>query len=266
VSYANAPAAMPNQNARKTLQRSEARDPILPGQSGSHLNLASSGFLPHGGRMKRIALAALTLSLCSCQTAPESTSNKDYAALAAAEVARHTISNDNVYGFEPEGQYSQTLPLLDTRKESVGTVYRLADQKNAYDWVDVTVDETGTIIRLQFFKRAHTNVGWQNFLDQAYMELKTKYKAVQRNGDRDTTELTVYVAGNEAEWKQRYIQYLQLMDEPNNLGAQNCWILHPHLNLIHAVIKRQSDGATLSIDYQTKKYAEALKRQAPPAK
>jgi len=79
--------------------------------------------------------------------------DKDYAALAAAEVARHTISNDNVYGFEPEGQYSQTLPLLDTRKESVGTVYRLADQKNAYDWVDVTVDETGTIIRLQFFKR-----------------------------------------------------------------------------------------------------------------
>jgi len=52
------------------------------------------------------------------------------------------------------------------------------------------------------------------------MELKTKYKAVQRNGDRDTTELTVYVAGNEAEWKQRYIQYLQLMDEPNNLGPR----------------------------------------------
>jgi hypothetical protein len=216
--------------------------------------------------MKRIALAALTLSLCSCQTTPGSTANKDYAALAAAEVARHTITDDDVYGFVPEGPYSETSPALETRQTPLGTVHRLADKKAGYDWVDVTVDGTGVIIRLQFFKKAHTSLGWQNFVDQAYLELKTKYKAMHRAADRDTTELTVYVAADEAEWKKYYIQYLQLMDEPNTLGAQNCWIMHPHLSLIQAVIKRLDGGATLTIDYQTKRYAEALKSPAPRAK
>jgi hypothetical protein len=89
---------------------------------------------------------------------------------------------------------------------------------------------------------------------------------VQRLGDLDTADLTVYVAGDEAEWKQHYIQYLQLMDEPNNLGAQSCWILHPHLSLIKAVIKKQGAGALLVIDYQTKKYAAAQPATAGSAK
>ena len=87
---------------------------------------------------------------------------------------------------------------------------------------------------------------------------------MQRIGDRDTAELTVYVAGDPAEWKQHYVEYLQLMDEPNNLGAQNCWILQPHLSLIQATIRRQGAGASLVIDFQTKKYAAAMKAKAAP--
>jgi hypothetical protein len=55
------------------------------------------------------------------------------------------------------------------------------------------------------------------------------------------------------------------MDEPNNLGAQSCWILQPHLHQIQALIKKDGAGASVTVDYQTKKYADAL-RDRPPAK
>jgi len=71
------------------------------------------------------------------------------------------------------------------------------------------------------------------------------------------------VANDEAEWKKHYIEYLRLMDEPNTLGAQSCWILQPHLRQIQATIKKEGAGASVVVDYQTKKYAEALKDRPP---
>jgi hypothetical protein len=89
---------------------------------------------------------------------------------------------------------------------------------------------------------------------------------VQRSGDFDTVDLTVYVASDEAEWKKHYIDYLQLMDEPNNLGAQNCWILQPHLNRVLATVKTAGQRATMVIDFQTKAYASAKEKRLPQAK
>gem|GEM_PF-1938451 len=213
--------------------------------------------------MKRITLAALVLSLCSCQTtSPYSPLVRDYAALAAADMSKYTIADNHVYGFEPEGRLDPSLPIQESRKDGNWTVYTVPDRKYGFDRVEVTVDASGTIVRLQFFKTSHTAIGWREFFDNTYQSLKSEYRALQRLGDLDTAELTVYVAGDEADWKQHYIQYLQLMDEPNNLGAQSCWILHPHLSLIQAVIKKQGVGALLVIDYQTKKYAAAQQASA----
>jgi hypothetical protein len=212
--------------------------------------------------MKRIVFPAVLLCLCSCQTVPDSTATKDYAALAGPEVSRYTITDNNVDGFEPEGRFDPSLPIRETSKDGAWTVHTVAPKRSGFDRAEVTVDEAGTIIRLRFFKASRTALGWKDSYDSTYQELKSKYKAVQRIGDKDMAELTVYVAADEAEWKQHYIQYLQLMDEPNNLGAQNCWILHPHLSLIQATIQRQGEGGQLVIDYQTKKYADALKIRA----
>ena len=215
--------------------------------------------------MKRITLAALVLSLCSCQTTSFSPPVKDYAALAAADVPKYTITDNNVYGLEPEGRLDPGLPIQGSRQDGNWTVYTVPDRKNGFDRAEVTVDASGTIVRIQFFKAAHTAIGWRELFDSTYESLKSNYKAVQRLGDQDTAELTVYVAGDEAEWKQHYSQYLQLMDEPNSLGAQSCWILHPHLSLIKAVIKKQGAGALLVLDYQTKKYAAAMQAKAAAA-
>ncbi|HUL55254.1 MAG TPA: hypothetical protein VLT83_17770 [Opitutaceae bacterium] len=216
--------------------------------------------------MKRIALAAMVLLLGACQTGPEPGATKDYAALAAAAVARFTIADNDVYGFTPEGRFDPSLSILESRREGEWTVQRVADRKYGFDYVEVTVDASGTIVRLQFFKTSRTSLGWREFFSAAYQDLKTKYKAIQRVGDNDTEELTVYVAKDETEWKQHYSEYLQLMDEPNNLGAQNCWILHPHLSLIQAVIKRQGVGAVLRVDFQTKLFAAAAPAPAGAAK
>jgi hypothetical protein len=197
-----------------------------------HLKLASACFLPHPRSMKRITLAALVLSLCSCQTTSFSPPVKDYAALAAADVPKYTITDNDVYGLEPEGRLDPGLPIQGSRQDGNWTVYTVPDRKDGFDRVEVTVDASGIIVRIQFFKASHTSLGWRELFDTTYDSLMSKYRAVQRLGDLDTAELTVYVAGDEAEWKQHYIQYLQLMDEPNNLGAQSCWILHPHLSLI----------------------------------
>jgi hypothetical protein len=216
--------------------------------------------------MKRITLAALALALCSCQTISYSPPVRDYAALAAAEVHKYTFTDNNIYGFEPEGRLDPALPIQGSRQDGDWTVYTVPDRKGGFDRAEVTVDAAGTIVRIQFFKVSHTAIGWREFFDNTYESLKSKYKAVQRLGDLDTAELTVYVAGDENEWKQHYIQYLQLMDEPLHLGAQSCWILHPHLSLIQAVIKRQGDRAVLTLDYQTKKYAAAQRATEGSAK
>ncbi len=214
--------------------------------------------------MKRITFAVLTLLLASCRTAPETTLTKDYAALADAAVARFTIADNDAYGFQPEGRFDPNLPVLERHPAGNWTVYKLADRKAGFDSVDLTVDETGTIVRLQFFRASRSALGWREAIDTADQDLKSKYKAVQRIGDGDTAELTVYVAADAAEWKQHYTEYLQLMDEPSNLGAQNCWILQPHLSQIQATIRRQGTGATLVVDFQTKRYAAVMKAKAGP--
>jgi hypothetical protein len=216
--------------------------------------------------MKRITLAAIVVLLGACQTGTGPTATKDYAALAAAAVPRFTSTDNNVYGFAPEGRLDPNLPILESRPAGGSTVHKIADKKYGFAYVDVTVDPSGTIVRLQFFKTSHSSLAWREFFNTAYQDLKAEYKAVQRIGDNDTMELTVYVANDETEWKQHYSEYLQLMDEPNNLGAQNCWILHPHLGQIHAVIKRQGTGATLVMDYQTKMFAAASQQKAATAK
>ncbi len=216
--------------------------------------------------MKRIPLAALVLLLASCQTAPESTQPKDYAALADAAMARFTVADNDAYGFEPEGRFDPAAhQILDSHPEGAWTVYRLPGKKSGFDTVEVTVDETGTIIRLKFTRTSRSALGWRDAIDTADRDLRSKYRAVQRIGDRDTAELTVYVANDPTEWRQHYVEYLQLMDEPNNLGAQNCWILQPHLSQVQATIKRQGTGSLLVIDFQTKRYAAAMQAKAAPA-
>lgn len=215
--------------------------------------------------MKWIPLAALTLLLSSCQTAPESNAPKDYSARAAADMAKYTVTNNDAYGFEPEGKFDPgSVSVLESRKEQDWTIYRVPDKKSGFDSVELTVDESGTIIRLRFFKLTHTSVGRRDSVDTAYQDLKSKYKAVQRSGDFDTADLTVYVAANEVEWKKHYIEYLQLMDEPNNLGAQNCWILQPHLSQIQAIVRQEGQGARMVIDFQTKAYAAEIAHRTPP--
>ena len=217
--------------------------------------------------MKRIALAALALSLSSCQTAVESNAPKDYTARADADIAKYTIANNDVYGFEPEGKFdASAVSILESRKADNWTIYNVADKKSGFDSVELTVDGSGTIIRLRFFKITRTSVGRRESMDTAYQDLKSKYKAVQRIGDLDTADLTVYVAANDGEWKKHYIDYLQLMDEPDHLGAQNCWIVQPHLSQIQATVKKVGQGATLVIDFQTKAYTQAVAKQTPPAK
>jgi len=216
--------------------------------------------------MKRITLAAIVLLLAACQTGTGPAVTKDYAALAAAAVAKFSITNNDVYGYAPEGRLEPSLPILESRQAGGWTVQKVADKKYGFDYVDVTIDSSGTIVRLEFYKTSHSSLAWREFFNTAYQDLKAAYKAVQRIGDNDTEELTVYVASDETEWKQHYSEYLQLMDEPNNLGAQNCWIIHPHLSQIHAVIKRQGTGAMLVMDYQTKLFAAASPKKTGTAK
>ncbi len=226
----------------------------------------------------RIAFAALALLLLgSCQTAVDTSIPKDYGPRADAEIARYTITNNDVYGFEPESRFDPgTVSIMESRKDQDWTIYKVPDKKFGFDSVELTVDDPGTIIRLRFFKLTHTSVGRREIVDTAFEDLKAKYRAVQRMGDLDTTDLTVYVADNEAAWKERYIAYLQLMDEPNktspraredfHLGAQLCWILQPHLSQIQATVRRAGDGATLVIDFQTKAYARAMQLRAAAVK
>jgi len=217
--------------------------------------------------MKRLAFAVpVVLLLASCQTpSPEVPPNRDYAGLAAAAVGKYIVADNNVYGLTPEGRLDPGVPVLGTRKAGDWTVLTIADKKGGFDSVDVTVDGAGTILRLQFRKLSHTSFGRQDEFNNIYQSLKSKYKAVQTLGDADTRELYVNVAADEGEWKQHYIQFLQLMDEPNNLGAQFCWILQPHLSLIQATFRREGDGARMVLDYQTKLYAAAMKAQAAAA-
>jgi hypothetical protein len=213
--------------------------------------------------MKRLAVAVPILLLCSCQTiTPESPPVRDYAALAAAAMAKYTIADNNVYGLTPEGRLDPSLPILETRKEGAWTVDRVPDKKGGFDSADVTVDGSGTIVRIQLNKTTHTAFGRQDAFSTIYESLKSRYKAVQSLGDTDTAELTINVAADAAEWQQHYIQYLQLMDEPNNLGAQFYWILHPHLSQIQAIFRRQGDVTVMVVDYQTKMYAATLKAKA----
>ena len=219
--------------------------------------------------MKRILPAALILLLCSCQTAPESGAPKDYSARAAVDIAKYTIANNDAYGFEPEGRFDAgSVSVLESHREQDWTIYKVSDKKGGFDSVELTVDGSDTIIRLRFFKVSHTPIGRRDSIAMAYQDLVSKYKAVQRIGDPDTADLTVYVADNETEWKTHYTEYLQLMDEPNhlNLGAQNCWILQPHLSQIQAVVHRVGQGATLVMDFQTKAYAAAIRSRLPQPK
>jgi hypothetical protein len=216
--------------------------------------------------MKRIAPAACVLLLCSCQTISYSPPVRDYPALAAAAVGKYTIADNNVYGFTPEGKLDPSLPAQEVRKEDSWTVYRVPAKKGGFDSAELTVDGSGTIVRIQLYRTVHTAFGRQDAFNSIYQDLKSQYKAVQSLGDADTAELTVNVAADAGEWQQHYIQYLQLMDEPNNLGAQFCWILQPHLSLIQAIFHRQGDGTQLVFDCQTKMYAAALKAKAAAAK
>lgn len=212
--------------------------------------------------MKRLAFAVSLVLLCSCQTTPpESPPVRDYDAMASAAVAKYTISNNNVYGLTPEGRLDPGVQVLSTRKAGDWTVLTVADKKGGFDSVEVTVDGSGTIVRLQFYKVTHTAFGRQDLYNNIYQSLKSEYKAVQTLGDLDIAEVAVNVAIDVNDWKQHYIQYLQLMDEPSNLGMQFCWILQPHLSLIQATFRRQSDGTRLMLDYQTKLYAAAMKAQ-----
>lgn len=216
--------------------------------------------------MKRLAIAIPLVLLCSCQTTPpESPPVRDYDAMASAAVDKYTITDNNVYGLQPEGHLDPSLPVLATRKAGDWNVLTVADKKGGFDRVDVTVDGSGTIVRLQFYKVTHTSYGRQDEYNNIYQSLKSRYKAVQTLGDLDIAELAVNVSIDVNDWKQHYIQYLQLLDEPSNLGMQFCWILQPHLSLIQATFKRQSDGTHLVIDYQTKLYAAAMKAQAAAA-
>ncbi len=212
--------------------------------------------------MKRIAPAALALLLCSCQTTSYEPPVRDYPALAAAAVDKFTIAGDNVHGFTLEGRLDPKFTVLDTRRDGAWTVETVADKPSGFDKVEVTLDETGAIVRLRFLKVARSTFTRQDSYSTIYEDLKTRYKAVQTLGDLDTAEMTVNVADSVDDWKPHYIQYLQLMDEPNNLGAQFCWILHPHLSLIQAVFRRGDNGTSIVVDYQTKKYAAAQATRA----
>jgi hypothetical protein len=227
--------------------------------------------------MKWIPVPALLFLLCSCQTAPDSGAPKDYAARADAEVAKYTIRNNDVYGFEPEGKFDAgSVSILESRKENDWTIYKVADKKGSFDSAELTVDEAGAIIRLRFFKLTHSLMGRSESVESAYDDLKSKYKAVQRIVDPEMADLTVFVANNEATWKVRYVEYLKLMDEPNkrspmstedyHLGAQLCWILQPHLSQIQAIIRKEGQGASLVMDFQTKAYAAAVASRTPPPK
>jgi hypothetical protein len=225
--------------------------------------------------MRWIPVTALLLLLCSCQTAPESDAPKDYAARADADIAKYTITNNDVYGFEPEGKFDpSTVSILESHKENGWTIYKVNDKKGEFDSVELTVDGSGAIIRLRFFKLAHSAVGRRDAIETAYSDLVSKYKVVQRTGDLDTANLTVYVAESAAAWKERYVAYLQLMDEPNkrtpgarddfHLGAQICWILQPHLSEIRAIVRQEGQGSSLVLDFHTKIYAAVIKSQTPP--
>jgi len=215
--------------------------------------------------MKRFAPAALALLLCSCQTTSYEPPVRDYAALAAAAVGKYTIDDNNVYGLRLEGKLDPGFQVLESRKEGPWSVDKVVDKSSGFDNAEVTTDETGAIVRIRFFKTTHTDFGRQDAYNSIYQTLKAKYKAVQVLGDLDTSEMTVNVADGVDDWKQHYIEYLQLMDEPNNLGAQFCWILHPHLSVVSAVFHREANGTTMVLDFQTKRYAAALKAKAAPA-
>jgi hypothetical protein len=212
--------------------------------------------------MKRIVPAVLLVLLCSCQTTQFSPPVRDYPALAAAAVGKYTIADNNVFGLTPEGRLDPKFQVLETHREGPWTIDRVVDRHGDFDRTEVTLDGSGTIVRIRFFKTVHSSFGRQDMYNTIYQELKGKYKAVQTLGDLDTAELTVNVADSVEEWKQHYIEYVQLMDEPSNLGAQFSWILQPHLSVISAVFHREADGTTAVLDYQTKMYAAALKAQA----
>ncbi len=215
--------------------------------------------------MKRFAPAALALLLGSCQTTSYSPPVRDYPGLAAAAMGKYTITDNNVYGFTPEGKLDPSLPAQEVRKDGNWTVYRVPANKGGFESAELTVDGSGTIVRIQLYRTVHTAYGRQDAFNSIYEDLKSKYKAVQSLGDTDTAELTVNVAADAAEWQQHYIQYLQLMDEPNNLGAQSNWILQPHLSLIQAIFHRQDGNTLLVLDCQTKMYAAALQAKAAAA-
>jgi hypothetical protein len=208
--------------------------------------------------MKRIAPAVLALLLSSCQTPSYEPPVRDYPALAAAAVGKYTITDNDVYGLHPEEKLDPKFAILASRREGDWTVDTVADKRSGFDRVEVTLDSAGTIVRLRFLKLARSTFARQDTYNTIYRELKSKYKAVQTLGDLDTAELTVNVAASAEDWTRHYIEYLQLMDEPNNLGAQFCWILHPHLSLIQAMFRRGDTGTSVVVDYQTKKYAAAL--------
>lgn len=216
--------------------------------------------------MNRIALAAVVLLLCSCQTNPYSPPVRDYPAMAAAAVAKYTIEDNDVYGLSPEGKLDPGFQVLESRTEGAWTVDRVVDKRSGFDPAEVTLDETGAIVRIRFFKTLRTDFGRRDTYNTIYQDLRSKYKAVQTLGDLDTAEMTVYVADSVEEWKQHYIEYVQLMDEPNNLGAQFSWILQPHLSLIQVVFRREGNGTNVVVEYQTKRYAAAMKAKAGPAK
>jgi hypothetical protein len=225
--------------------------------------------------MRWIPVTALLLLLCSCQTASDSGAPKDYAARADADIGKYTITNNDVYGFEPEGKFDPgAVSILESHKEGDWTIYKVNDKKGEFDSVELTVDGSGSIIRLRFFKLAHSSVGRRDTIETAYSDLVSKYKVVQRTGDLETANLTVYVADDAAAWKERYIAYLQLMDEPNkrtpgsredfHLGAQICWILQPHLSEVQAIIRQEGQGTSLVMDFQTKTYTAVIKSRTPP--
>lgn len=218
--------------------------------------------------MKRIVPLAMVLLLTSCQTtvAPPR-APKDYAAIAAAAVGKYTITDNDVYGFVPDGRLDPTLSILGRSKDGDWTVYKVPVKRADFDYAEVTVNGSDTILRLQFFKTTHTSFGRQDAFNTIYRELKSTYKVVQSLGDNDLAELTVHVADSVQMWERHYVEYLQLMDEPNNLGAQFSWILQPHLYLIQARFRRTDNTTQIVVDYQTKAYAVAMAaREAAAAK
>lgn len=218
--------------------------------------------------MKRIVPVAMVLLLTSCQTtvAPPR-APKNYAAIAAAAVSKYTITDNDVYGFTPDGRLDPNLSILGRSKDGNWTVYKVPVKRANFDYAEVTVDGSDTILRLQFFKTTHTSFGRQDAFNTIYHDLKSTYKVVQSLGDNDLAELTVHVADNAQMWERHYVEYLQLMDEPNNLGAQFSWILQPHLSLIRAEFRRAAGTTKIVVDYQTKTYAAAVAaREAAAAK